>query len=88
MAGDTPNARPAKSSCHPPLPRVRAPPGCGEAAFQGCSLSLWQECKAVFYECSAMTGYNVLQPMLHMARSVNRNSPTPIHTLGYFPGWR
>ncbi|XP_030416526.1 EF-hand calcium-binding domain-containing protein 4A isoform X3 [Gopherus evgoodei] len=30
-----------------------------------------KEYKAVFYECSAMTGYNILEPMLHMA------SPTP-----------
>ncbi|XP_053164927.1 EF-hand calcium-binding domain-containing protein 4A [Hemicordylus capensis] len=29
---------------------------------------LAKEYKAVFYECSAMTGYNVLEPMLHMAR--------------------
>ncbi|NXQ84986.1 RAB44 protein, partial [Nyctibius grandis] len=33
---------------------------------------LAKEYKAVFYECSAMTGYNVMEPMLHMARSVNR----------------
>ncbi|KAJ6664960.1 hypothetical protein lerEdw1_005191 [Lerista edwardsae] len=26
------------------------------------------EYEAVFYECSAMTGYNILEPMLHMAR--------------------
>ncbi|XP_025964030.2 EF-hand calcium-binding domain-containing protein 4A isoform X2 [Dromaius novaehollandiae] len=29
---------------------------------------LAKECKAVFYECSAMTGYNIMEPMLHMAR--------------------
>ncbi|XP_008106579.1 EF-hand calcium-binding domain-containing protein 4A [Anolis carolinensis] len=29
---------------------------------------LAKEYKAVFYECSAMTGYNILEPMLHMAR--------------------
>uniref|UniRef100_A0A8C3P1P7 Calcium release activated channel regulator 2B n=1 Tax=Cyanoderma ruficeps TaxID=181631 RepID=A0A8C3P1P7_9PASS len=29
---------------------------------------LAKEYKAVFYECSAMTGYNVTEPMLHMAR--------------------
>ncbi|NWS58856.1 RAB44 protein, partial [Chunga burmeisteri] len=33
---------------------------------------LAKEYKAVFYECSAMTGYNIMEPMLHMARSVNR----------------
>eukprot|EP00076_Gallus_gallus_P041331 XP_025006869.1 EF-hand calcium-binding domain-containing protein 4A [Gallus gallus] len=27
-----------------------------------------KEYKAVFYECSAMTGYNIMEPMLHMAR--------------------
>ncbi|NWZ18332.1 RAB44 protein, partial [Asarcornis scutulata] len=31
---------------------------------------LAKEYKAVFYECSAMTGYNIMEPMLHMARSV------------------
>ncbi|XP_010159902.1 PREDICTED: EF-hand calcium-binding domain-containing protein 4B-like [Eurypyga helias] len=29
---------------------------------------LAKEYKAVFYECSAMTGYNIMEPMLHMAR--------------------
>ncbi|XP_065260313.1 EF-hand calcium-binding domain-containing protein 4A [Emys orbicularis] len=29
---------------------------------------LAKEYKAVFYECSAMTGYNIREPMLHMAR--------------------
>ncbi|XP_062973172.1 EF-hand calcium-binding domain-containing protein 4A [Elgaria multicarinata webbii] len=29
---------------------------------------LAKEYKAVFYECSARTGYNILEPMLHMAR--------------------
>lgn len=29
---------------------------------------LAKEYKAVFYECSAVTGYNILEPMLHMAR--------------------
>ncbi|XP_043403861.1 EF-hand calcium-binding domain-containing protein 4A [Chelonia mydas] len=29
---------------------------------------LAKEYKAVFYECSAMTGYNILEPMRHMAR--------------------
>ncbi|XP_059578525.1 EF-hand calcium-binding domain-containing protein 4A isoform X1 [Alligator mississippiensis] len=29
---------------------------------------LAKEYKAVFYECSAMTGYNIAEPMLHMAR--------------------
>ncbi|XP_053881270.1 EF-hand calcium-binding domain-containing protein 4A isoform X1 [Malaclemys terrapin pileata] len=29
---------------------------------------LAKEYKAVFYECSAMTGYNIQEPMLHMAR--------------------
>ncbi|KAJ7396246.1 calcium release activated channel regulator 2B [Pitangus sulphuratus] len=29
---------------------------------------LAKEYKAVFYECSAMTGYNIVEPMLHMAR--------------------
>ncbi|NXD24766.1 RAB44 protein, partial [Spelaeornis formosus] len=33
---------------------------------------LAKEYKAVFYECSVMTGYNIMEPMLHMARSVNR----------------
>ncbi|NXW00133.1 RAB44 protein, partial [Fregetta grallaria] len=33
---------------------------------------LAKEYKAVFYECSAMTGYNIMEPMLHMARSVKR----------------
>ncbi|NXO32741.1 RAB44 protein, partial [Cisticola juncidis] len=33
---------------------------------------LAKEYRAVFYECSAMTGYNIMEPMLHMARSVNR----------------
>ncbi|NXI47071.1 RAB44 protein, partial [Galbula dea] len=33
---------------------------------------LAKEYQAVFYECSAMTGYNILEPMLHMARSVKR----------------
>ncbi|NXB94652.1 RAB44 protein, partial [Vidua chalybeata] len=33
---------------------------------------LAKEYKAVFYECSAMTGHNIMEPMLHMARSVNR----------------
>ncbi|NXW49199.1 RAB44 protein, partial [Nyctiprogne leucopyga] len=32
---------------------------------------LAKEYKAVFYECSAMAGYNIMEPMLHMARSVN-----------------
>ncbi|OXB54384.1 hypothetical protein ASZ78_003167, partial [Callipepla squamata] len=31
---------------------------------------LAKEYKAVFYECSAMTGYNIMEPMLHMARLV------------------
>uniref|UniRef100_K7G1L6 RAB44, member RAS oncogene family n=1 Tax=Pelodiscus sinensis TaxID=13735 RepID=K7G1L6_PELSI len=31
---------------------------------------LAKEYKAVFYECSARTGYNILEPMQHMARSV------------------
>ncbi|NXA44417.1 RAB44 protein, partial [Nothocercus julius] len=31
---------------------------------------LAKEYKAVFYECSAMTGCNIVEPMLHMARSV------------------
>lgn len=44
------------------------------AANMGACCALWQEYKAVFYECSAMTGYNIMEPMLHMARSVNRNS--------------
>ncbi|KAL8170020.1 UNVERIFIED_CONTAM: hypothetical protein K2H54_061928, partial [Gekko kuhli] len=30
--------------------------------------SLAKEYQAGFYECSAMTGYNILEPMLHMAR--------------------
>nr|XP_056707944.1 EF-hand calcium-binding domain-containing protein 4B-like [Euleptes europaea] len=30
---------------------------------------LAKEYQAVFYECSAMTGYNILEPMLHMARA-------------------
>ncbi|XP_050808829.1 EF-hand calcium-binding domain-containing protein 4A [Gopherus flavomarginatus] len=39
-----------------------------------------KEYKAVFYECSAMTGYNILEPMLHMA------SPTPKEApLSLFP---
>ncbi|XP_039923451.1 EF-hand calcium-binding domain-containing protein 4A isoform X2 [Hirundo rustica] len=29
---------------------------------------LAKEYEAVFYECSAMTGYNIMEPMLHMAR--------------------
>ncbi|XP_009672680.1 EF-hand calcium-binding domain-containing protein 4A isoform X2 [Struthio camelus] len=29
---------------------------------------LAKEYKAVFYECSVMTGYNIVEPMLHMAR--------------------
>ncbi|XP_014107428.1 PREDICTED: EF-hand calcium-binding domain-containing protein 4A isoform X1 [Pseudopodoces humilis] len=29
---------------------------------------LAKEYKAVFYECSVMTGYNIMEPMLHMAR--------------------
>ncbi|XP_063254321.1 EF-hand calcium-binding domain-containing protein 4A [Prinia subflava] len=29
---------------------------------------LAKEYRAVFYECSAMTGYNIMEPMLHMAR--------------------
>ncbi|NXD84043.1 RAB44 protein, partial [Halcyon senegalensis] len=29
---------------------------------------LAKEYKAVFYECSALTGYNIMEPMLHMAR--------------------
>ncbi|XP_068026810.1 EF-hand calcium-binding domain-containing protein 4B-like, partial [Melanerpes formicivorus] len=29
---------------------------------------LAKEYQAVFYECSALTGYNILEPMLHMAR--------------------
>ncbi|XP_061855684.1 EF-hand calcium-binding domain-containing protein 4A [Colius striatus] len=29
---------------------------------------LAKEYKAVFYECSALTGYNIVEPMLHMAR--------------------
>ncbi|XP_010178014.1 PREDICTED: GTP-binding protein GEM-like, partial [Mesitornis unicolor] len=29
---------------------------------------LAKEYKAVFYECSAMSGYNIMEPMLHMAR--------------------
>uniref|UniRef100_A0A8C9F522 EF-hand domain-containing protein n=1 Tax=Pavo cristatus TaxID=9049 RepID=A0A8C9F522_PAVCR len=29
---------------------------------------LAKEYNAVFYECSAMTGYNIMEPMLHMAR--------------------
>ncbi|KAJ7344332.1 hypothetical protein JRQ81_000282 [Phrynocephalus forsythii] len=29
---------------------------------------LAREYKALFYECSAVTGYNILEPMLHMAR--------------------
>ncbi|KFO71910.1 Ras-related protein Rab-44, partial [Cuculus canorus] len=33
---------------------------------------LAKEYKAVFYECSALTGHNIMEPMLHMARSVNR----------------
>ncbi|NWR60123.1 RAB44 protein, partial [Bucorvus abyssinicus] len=33
---------------------------------------LAKEYKAVFYECSVMTGYNILEPMVHVARSVNR----------------
>ncbi|KFP43706.1 Ras-related protein Rab-44, partial [Chlamydotis macqueenii] len=33
---------------------------------------LAKEYKAVFYQCSAMTGYNIMEPMLHMARSVSR----------------
>jgi len=49
--------------------------GGGElAANMGACCALWQEYKAVFYECSAMTGYNIMEPMLHMARSVNRGS--------------
>ncbi|KAK2536644.1 Cracr2b [Columba guinea] len=35
---------------------------------------LAKEYKAVFYECSAMTGYNIMESMLHMARSVHRSS--------------
>ncbi|NXD12975.1 RAB44 protein, partial [Nothocercus nigrocapillus] len=31
---------------------------------------LAKEYKAVFYECSAMAGCNIVEPMLHMARSV------------------
>lgn len=49
------------------------------AANTGACCALWQEYKAVFYECSAMTGYNIMEPMLHMARSV---------TLAYFPSCR
>ncbi|KFQ00119.1 Ras-related protein Rab-44, partial [Leptosomus discolor] len=33
---------------------------------------LAKEYQAVFYECSALTGYNIMEPMLHMARSVKR----------------
>nr|XP_042718092.1 EF-hand calcium-binding domain-containing protein 4A isoform X2 [Chrysemys picta bellii] len=41
---------------------------------------LAKEYKAVFYECSAMTGYNIREPMLHMA------SPTPKEAqLSLFP---
>ncbi|NXN17599.1 RAB44 protein, partial [Indicator maculatus] len=32
---------------------------------------LAEEYQAVFYECSALTGYNILEPMLHMARTVS-----------------
>ncbi|NXF84775.1 RAB44 protein, partial [Eubucco bourcierii] len=32
---------------------------------------LAKEYQAEFYECSALTGYNILEPMLHMARSVS-----------------
>ncbi|XP_032659891.1 EF-hand calcium-binding domain-containing protein 4A isoform X1 [Chelonoidis abingdonii] len=39
-----------------------------------------KEYNTVFYECSAMTGYNILEPMLHMA------SPTPKEApLSLFP---
>lgn len=62
-----------------------APRGAGArwgelAADVGACCALWQEYKAVFYECSAMTGYNIMEPMLHMARSVTG--------AGYFPGCR
>ncbi|XP_074921175.1 EF-hand calcium-binding domain-containing protein 4A isoform X2 [Chelonoidis abingdonii] len=41
---------------------------------------LAKEYNTVFYECSAMTGYNILEPMLHMA------SPTPKEApLSLFP---
>lgn len=53
------------------------------AADVGASCVLWQEYKAVFYECSAMTGYNIMEPMLHMARLVMRAV-----SLGYFPSCR
>lgn len=53
------------------------------AADIGACCVLWQEYKAVFYECSAMTGYNIMEPMLHMARLV---MGTVI--LGYFPSCR
>lgn len=57
------------------LPRLWVNGAGGELAVTvGACCALWQEYKAVFYECSAMTGYNIMEPMLHMARSVNRNS--------------
>lgn len=57
------------------LPRLWVNGDGGELAVTvGACCALWQEYKAVFYECSAMTGYNIVEPMLHMARSVNRNS--------------
>lgn len=56
------------------LPRLWVHGDGGELAVTvGTCCALWQEYKAVFYECSAMTGYNIMEPMLHMARSVNRN---------------
>lgn len=54
------------------LPRLWVNGDWGELAVtMGACCALWQEYKAVFYECSAMTGYNIMEPMLHMARSVN-----------------
>lgn len=59
---------------------------CGELAAESARAVLccapWQEYKAVFYECSAMTGYNIMEPMLHMARSVTGAAPW------YFPSCR
>lgn len=57
------------------LPRLWVNGDGGELAVTvGACCALWQEYKAVFYECSAVTGYNIMEPMLHMARSVNSSS--------------
>ncbi|XP_077175192.1 EF-hand calcium-binding domain-containing protein 4A [Paroedura picta] len=38
---------------------------------------LAKEYQAIFYECSALTGYNILEPMLHMARLLTMHKSRP-----------